>query len=253
MSLAKETTQLFEITPVYSVRNVYDKVLYPNGYAYFAYMTLRQAFAAFNTCKYMKLVYENEYYSVNPETIEKTFKEAAAGTTPTATKVQAGSHNISSFIVPIQDDKVLLGNWTTKRLANVKIQDGNVSGVMYKVEGFTEFSSDVVEQSGYYLPFGWVVNTEFTNPKMRVINGRHTSNVIAMDPENIVWVGRNETTGSGRIIDVTATDSDGKPAKQFLIVSQVRFDPAPAPVYGVAEEETPTDPDPETPTAPEGE
>ena len=249
MSLAKETTQLFEITPVYSVRNVYDKVLYPNGYAYFAYMTLRQAFATFNTCKYMKLVHENEYYSVSPETIEKAFEEAAAGTAPTtAAKVQAGSHNISSFIVPIQDDKVLLGNWTTKRLAKVKIQDGAVSGVMYKVEGFTDFSSDVVEQSGYYLPFGWVVNTEFINPKMRVINGRHTSNEIAMDPENIVWVGRNETTGSGRIIDVTATDADGKPAKQFLIVSQVRFDPAPAPVYGVVEEETPVEPE----TPPEG-
>ena len=47
-------------------------------------------------------------------------------------------------------------------------KNGNVKATLKKVEGFTEFSSEEEEQSGYYFPFSLTVTgSKMTFKKMR--------------------------------------------------------------------------------------
>lgn len=227
MSLAKDTTFLFEITPKHPTRKVYDHVLYPTGFAYLKKMTVRQAIAAFNTCNQMKAVFEDAYYPVTIENIEDVMKEIEAGTAPTIVEsVDAGVHTIASFISSIDRDMVLLGEWTTGELADLKIEDGDIRGVIYWVIGFSEFNpANEREQSGYYLPFAWTENEEYTSPKMRVLNG--SNKYVNMDTENLVWLGSTQKEAEVKLIEVTATNADGEEVKFTMRVLHAIFDKDP--------------------------
>lgn len=221
MSLVK--TYTFEVTPKHPARKMYDKLLFPDGFAYVKEMSGRQALANFPIASTIKVEHENKWYKVTPADIEKVLELVDANTVP-GPEVQPGARSIASYIHALEKSTELeLGEWVSGKLADLKIEIGNVTGEFYKVENFTEFSGDVKEQNGFYFPFGWTTNTDFTTPKMRVVNGFHPNSKIAMDPINVIYLGDSFEQGHYKIIEITATDKNSKEVKMSMVVSNVRF------------------------------
>lgn len=245
MSLVK--TYTFEVTPNHPARKIYDKLLFPDGFSYVKEMTGRQALANFPTATLIKVEHEGKWYKVTPSDIKTALEKIDEGTAP-GTEVEAGARSLASYVHALEKGtKLELGNWVSGKLSDLKIEIGNVSGEVYKVENFTEFSSVESEQAGYYLPFGWTVNTDFTAPKLRVVNGFHPDKKLDMDPINVIYLGDSFKNGHYKIIEITATNKDSKEVKMSMVVSNVRFLDKPSSyIVKETEQETPT-PDPDKP------
>lgn len=226
----------FEVTPYHPTRKVYDSVIYPNGpvldkddfWCYEKEMTVQQAIAAMNTCAYVKIKYNDKWYFVTKENIDDITAVIDAGDTLTEDETNIGIRTIQSYIVPIESDVDAYGK-PAGTIADMKIEDGYLYGTVYPVTGYTGFSSDEVYQSGYYLPFAWTTNTNYTEPKMRVINGTDPTKEIALDPINVVYLGADVVAGGHKIIEITATDVDGNTASVTLVSSKLKFDANPSP------------------------
>lgn len=72
------------------------------------------------------------------------------------------------------------------------LKDGTVTGTIKKVTGYTQFSSNTEEQSGYYFPFKLTkTGTQMTLKKNGVAaEGKEN---IAFDPEIIFRVSQGDT------------------------------------------------------------
>jgi len=75
-------------------------------------------------------------------------------------------------------------------LENTKIlEDGTVEGTLKKIENFTDFSSEVSEQNGYYLPIKLTISgTKMTFKK----NNVETKKNINFDQDIIFRVTKND-------------------------------------------------------------
>lgn len=241
----------FEVTPYHPTRKVYDSVIYPNGpvldkddfWCYEKEMTVQQAIAVMNTCAYVKVKYNDKWYLVTKENIDAVTAAIDAGETPTDEEAVAGNRTIQSYIVPIEADVDVYGK-LAGTIADMRIEDGYLYGTVYPVTGYTGFNgSDKSEQSGYYLPFAWTTNDKYTDPKMRVINGKNPTKEIALDATNVVFLGADVVAGGHKIIEITATDADGNTAAVMLASSRLKFDVNPSPYLVPATNATP-DPTP---------
>lgn len=243
----------FEVTPYHPTRKVYDSVIYPNGpvldkddfWCYEKEMTVQQAIAVMNTCAYVKVKYNDKWYIVTKDTIDAITAAIDAGETLTEDEAVVGNRTIQSYIVPIEADVDVYGK-PAGSIADMKIEDGYLYGTVYPVTGYTGFSSDEAYQSGYYLPFAWTTNTNYTEPKMRVINGADPTKEIALDPTNVVFLGADVVTGGHKIIEITATDADGNTASVMLASSRLKFDVNPSPYIVPATNDTPVPPTDDT-------
>lgn len=222
------TVYKFEITPFHPTRKVYDSVIYPavpdtTVFCYEKDMTVQQAIAAMNTCAYMKVNHNGQWYPVTKETIDDIIATIDAGETPTVTAVDAGVRTMQSYLVSVEADTDAYG-LPAGVLGNVTIDNDNVYGVLYPVTNYTGFSSDAAEQSGYFFPFGWTTNEDFKDAKMRVVNGKNPTNAIALDPVNVVFLGENVEVGGSKIIEITATDKDDNTVSLALQMKYLKFD-----------------------------
>lgn len=93
--------------------------------------------------------------------------------------------------VPSQDV-----TWLNKKISDmiepgaIVDENGNVKATLKKVEGFTDFSSEPFEQSGYYFPFSLTV----TGSKMTFKkNGSETKKDIAFDKDIIFRTEKTDT------------------------------------------------------------
>lgn len=246
----------FEVTPYHPTRKVYDSILYPNGpvldkddfWCYEKEMTVQQAIAAMNTCAYAKVKYNDKWYFVTKENIDAVTAAIDAGEALTEGETEIGARTIQSYIVPIEPDVDVYGK-LAGTIADMKIEDGYLYGTVYPVTGYTGFNTaDESEQSGYYLPFTWTTNDKYTDPKMRVVNGKNPTKEIALDATNVVFLGADIAAGGHKIIEITATDVDGNTAVVTLVSSKLKFDVVPSPYIVPATNNTP-DPAP-TPVPP---
>lgn len=72
----------------------------------------------------------------------------------------------------------------------IVLDDGSVQGNFHYVTGYTEFSSDTSEQSGYYFPFHLTkTGTSMTFKK----NGVPTKERIVFDPDIVFRVSKGDT------------------------------------------------------------
>ena len=88
--------------------------------------------------------------------------------------------------------QTLLGKQVSDMVGDnlIVLDDGSVQGNFHYVTGYTEFSSDTSEQSGYYLPFHLTkTGTNMTFKK----NGVPTKEGIAFDPDIVFRVSKDDT------------------------------------------------------------
>lgn len=88
--------------------------------------------------------------------------------------------------------QTLLGKQVSDMVGDnlIVLDDGSVQGNFHYVTGYTEFSSEVSEQSGYYFPFHLIkTGTSMTFKK----NGVPTKEGIAFDPDIVFRVSRGDT------------------------------------------------------------
>lgn len=88
--------------------------------------------------------------------------------------------------------QALLGKQVSDMVGDnlIVLDDGSVQGNFHYVTGYTEFSSDTSEQSGYYFPFHLTkTGTNMTFKK----NGIPTKEGIAFDPDIIFRVSKDDT------------------------------------------------------------
>ena len=88
--------------------------------------------------------------------------------------------------------QALLGKQVSDMVGDnlIVLDDGSVQGNFHYVTGYTEFSSDTSEQSGYYFPFHLTkTGTNMTFKK----NGVPTKEGIAFDPDIVFRVSKNDT------------------------------------------------------------
>ena len=86
--------------------------------------------------------------------------------------------------------QTLLGKQVSDMVGDnlIVLNDGSVQGNFHYVTGYTEFSSDTSEQSGYYFPFHLTkTGTNMTFKK----NGVPTKEGIAFDPDIVFRVSRD--------------------------------------------------------------
>lgn len=88
--------------------------------------------------------------------------------------------------------QTLLGKQVSDMVGDnlIVLDDGSVQGNFHYVTGYTEFSSDTSEQSGYYFPFHLTkTGTSMTFKK----NGVPTKEGIVFDPDIVFRVSRGDT------------------------------------------------------------
>ena len=88
--------------------------------------------------------------------------------------------------------QTLLGKQVSDMVGDnlIVLDDGSVQGNFHYVTGYTEFSSDTSEQSGYYFPFHLTkTGTTMTFKK----NGVPTKEGIAFDPDIVFRVSKDDT------------------------------------------------------------
>ena len=87
--------------------------------------------------------------------------------------------------------QALLGKQVSDMVGDnlIVLDDGSVQGNFHYVTGYTEFSSDKSEQSGYYFPFHLTkTGTNMTFKK----NGFPTKEGIAFDPDIVFRVSKGD-------------------------------------------------------------
>lgn len=218
MSMVNETRALVEITPRYPTRMVYNKTLFPNGFAYFKRMTARKALAALHTCKAVKVVDEKneKYYPVDRQNIYDVFDAVMAGETPTVTAVDPGAHTIASYF-GVQDDVTEnAGSVQVGKLCDIMHENMHLYGDVFYMENFKDFNSDEKYQSGWYIVLNWTENEEFTNPTIAIVNEADSVNEQDLEENTIVWLGNTKEAAIRTIIEVTATDADGNEQKAYV-------------------------------------
>ena len=103
--------------------------------------------------------------------------------------------------------QTLLGKRVSSLVGNdLKVlKDGTVTGTLKKVTGYTDFSSNPEEQSGYYFPIKLTkTGTKMTLKKNGV--AQHGKQNMTFDPEIIFRVTKT---------DKFAVEVDGKPVVTF--------------------------------------
>ena len=88
--------------------------------------------------------------------------------------------------------QTLLGKQVSDMVGDnlIVLDDGSVQGNFHYVTGYTEFSSDTSEQSGYYFPFHLTkTGTNMTFKK----NGETTKDKIVFDPDIVFRVSKDDT------------------------------------------------------------
>ena len=88
--------------------------------------------------------------------------------------------------------QTLLGKQVSDMVGDnlIVLDDGSVQGNFHYVTGYTEFSSDTSEQSGYYFPFHLTkTGTTMTFKK----NGVPTKEGIVFDPDIVFRVSKDDT------------------------------------------------------------
>lgn len=238
----------FEVTPSYPTRKVYDSVLYPHidiEVSYEKQLTVIQALSAMNTCAIVKIGHEDKWYVVTPDTIDAATEMIDAGKAPELDEVKRGFRVLQSYITALEKTEDAYGK-KAGELGDIRFENGIVYGTVYPAAEYTGFSSDEDEKAGYFLPFGWVDNTDFTDAKMRVINGKHPDALIALDPVNVIRLGDSVVDGGAKLIEITAKDADGHDVSVILSSAMLKFSSEGTPVIQDAKKED-SAPVPDTP------
>lgn len=239
MALLKETRLLVELTPKHVTRSVYYKPLFPDGYAYFAKMTARQALGRFLTCTAIKVVTDDgDYYPVTRENIYDVFETVLAGKTPDDIEaVDPGVHTIASFIgVSEPDTKDSVTGLTAAQFCNIRHENLYLYGECFLKEKLTAVSEDEKCQNGYYVMLDWMENEEFTSPKVTV-DGFCEDEDFAEG--TVLWMGADLETISRRVIKITATDADNEDHEIFIKCKHLNM-AGPAPMVEAAKSDDKT-------------
>ena len=218
MSMVNETRVLVEITPRYPTRMVYNKTLYPNGFAYFKRMTARKALAALLTCKAIKVVDEKneKYYPVNRQNIYEVFDAVMAGETPAVTAVDPGVHTIASYF-NVQDDVTAKADGiAVGKLCDVMHENLYLYGDVFYKENFTDFDTNKKYQSGWYIVLTWTENEEFTDPTIEIVNEAGSVNEKDLEENTVIWLGNAKEAAIRTVIKITAEDADGNAQEAFV-------------------------------------
>lgn len=217
MSMVNETRALVELTPRYPTRMVYNKTLFPDGFAYFKNMTARKALAALHTCKAVKVVTDDEeYFPVNRQNVYDVFNAVIAGETPEVDAVDPGVHTIASYFGVQEDITVKAGGVTTGKLCDIMSESLYIYGDVFYMENFTGFNTDKKYQSGWYVVLNWTENEEYTNPTIAIVNEAGSINEQELEANTIVWLGNTKEAAIRTIIEVTATDSESNEQKAYV-------------------------------------
>lgn len=218
MSMVNETRALVEITPRYPTRMVYNKTLYPNGFAYFKRMTARKALAALLTCKAIKVVDEKneKYYPVNRQNIYEVFDAVMAGETPAVTAVDPGVHTIASYF-NVQDDVTAKADGiAVGKLCDVMHENLYLYGDVFYKENFTDFDTNKKYQSGWYIVLTWTENDELSNPTIEIVNEADSVNEKGLEENTVIWLGNTKEAAIRTIIKITAEDKEGNAQEAFV-------------------------------------
>lgn len=218
-----KTTAIFEVTPMHPTRNVTDKVLYKdNGKSYEVEMTATQAKAAAKTCKDIKIAVDGSYYPVTPATTDDAVVSAIAGEAPADVEaVEAGKRAFASYIHGVKEDDEILGK-TGKDFGSVNIENVAPRGNLAYIANFTDYSSDDNRQNGYYLPFAYDSNDEYTEATYRVITSG--DDAVECADLNAVWIGATAAAAAKAIVEFSAKDADGNEVKAFAKMTNVACD-----------------------------
>lgn len=121
----------------------------------------------------------------------------------------------TKFSIPAQTE-----TWLNQPISNMISEDayvddrGRVIGTLKYIEGFTDFSSNVEEQDGYYFPVK--LDSSITGDTMTLIkNGVPTKKNITFDPEILLRIDRYKPNTSW-IIEVTSGDKTEKVATLYF-------------------------------------
>lgn len=99
------------------------------------------------------------------------------------------------------------GKQVTDLAADLAISEaGKVTGSLHHVTGYTGFSSEASEQSGFYLPFTAQFPEETTAATMRVEGGKNTPVNILGEAANVVWLGALETEAETKSVVIEWND-----------------------------------------------
>lgn len=124
--------------------------------------------------------------------------------------------SIMDVLTILDGSKDLLGK-TTKELCTVKFFDDNlVGGVINYVEDYTGFNSDVKEQNGYYVAFGFEANDDIASMSMFVVDSKNEKPVVNCDTENVLFLGKSEDEAKKKSFVLTGYDANGKKVSQKL-------------------------------------
>ena len=141
----------------------------------------------------------NAYYKDNEENsaiVVTLINKTASYADPAAEGVSLG--------VPAGD---VYGKQATDLATGLVISaDGKVTGNLRHVTGYTGFSSEPSEQSGFYLPFTAQFPDGTTTATMQVEGGKNTPVSILGEAANVVWMGALETEAETKTVVIKWND-----------------------------------------------
>jgi len=218
-----KTTAIFEVTPMHPTRNVTDKVLYKdNGKSYEVEMTATQAKAAAKTCKDIKIAVDGSYYPVTPATTDDAVVSAIAGEAPADVEaVEAGKRAFGSYFHSVKEDDEILGK-VGKDFGEVFVEGFGARGHLAYIANFTDYSSDENRQNGYFFPFAYESNEEYTEVTYKVITSG--DDAVECADLNAVWIGATASAAAKAIIEFAGKDADGNDVKGYIKMTNIACD-----------------------------
>lgn len=219
-----KTTAIFEVTPMHPTRNVTDKVLYKdNGKSYEVEMTATQAKAAAKTCKDIKIAVDGSYYPVTPATTDDAVVSAIAGEAPADVEaVEAGKRSFASYFHSVKEDDEILGK-VGKDFGEVFVEGFGARGHVAYIANFTDYSNEENRQNGYYFPFAYDSNEEYTDVTYKVITTGDEA--VECSDLNVAWIGATAGAAAKAIIEFAGKDADGNDVKGYIKMTNVACDP----------------------------
>ena len=218
-----KTTAIFEVTPMHPTRNVTDKVLYKdNGKSYEVEMTATQAKAAAKTCKDIKIAVDGSYYPVTPATTDDAVVSAIAGEAPADVEaVEAGKRAFGSYFHSVKEDDEILGK-VGKDFGEVFVEGFGARGHLAYIANFTDYSNEENRQNGYFFPFAYESNEEYTEVTYKVITSG--DDAVECADLNAVWVGATAGAAAKAIIEFAGKDADGNDVKGYIKMTNIACD-----------------------------
>lgn len=214
-----DTKANFAIKAKYPTRKAAERILKEDKDSVFIDQVIsctdRQVRSWLNTAQVAIMDEAGNFYPVDSKNVTEQFDLVVAGETPTVTaNAGFGVLKIEQYI----KDPIAAGQEATVDVLDkplnviqneVSIQNGVITGTLYKVTDYTGFNGkDVNEQNGYYLVFYADIskmpdNATYSDIKFFVVGG--SGNKVAMDEGlNVIFLGATKEEALKKTLGVTA-------------------------------------------------